>query len=640
MERLDVLLKLLPRYADWGYQELYLHLEDAVEYPSLPGVARKHAFTYRQLGRLVGTASRVGVQVVPIVNLLGHTQYLVKHPALRDLNELRDPSGDPLTQGQICPLHPRTPEVAEKLIRDMAPFCTAGKLHAGLDESFHLGKCPRCAAEVKRKGLGYHFSEHVRRIHALVSGQGLRLGMWADMLTFVPEAIERLPAGIVAYDWYYYPFRRLPRVELFNFAEVDLATPLKKRGIEYWGCPMNGAFRWEPLPVFRDRLANIRSWWKHCRRTGAAGMLISSWEAYRLALETTTVVDAAAASLWLDGDGADASDEVLLQRGFARVFGKAGAARTSRLALSADAYPYSGYARWELNTRWDLRAAPTSVATAAAEARHFSRLKRESRGLPEPLPASLKFRSYLADREYWVAAAADSVWTIRRQLSSGRSTAAAKRLAQLDREAAAFATRLREDRAAAKTMWRRTRFSNWPSQNAALLSGDEERLRTWRNWIAHARDDLKRVWDESPVCGAWQLYFTVRNFVPALQRISVEQSLADGTWKELHARHTIEFQARGAQPRTNVERLFSVPVDLPPGRSTAAFHLPRLRVVVRGLGQVRLSSAELTNGVDAYVYPRDEKKPLGKPAPRRGLPALDEELGVWRLSAPKPRNRR
>ena len=30
VERLDVLLALLPRYAAWGYHELYLHLEDAV----------------------------------------------------------------------------------------------------------------------------------------------------------------------------------------------------------------------------------------------------------------------------------------------------------------------------------------------------------------------------------------------------------------------------------------------------------------------------------------------------------------------------------------------------------------------------------------------------------------------------------
>src|ERR1700729_3017767 len=86
VERLDWMLEQLPRYADWGYRELYLHLEDAVEYPSLPGVARRGAYGYRQLAQLVWAADRAGIAVVPIANLLGHTQYLIKTPALRDLN--------------------------------------------------------------------------------------------------------------------------------------------------------------------------------------------------------------------------------------------------------------------------------------------------------------------------------------------------------------------------------------------------------------------------------------------------------------------------------------------------------------------------------------------------------------------------
>ena len=139
-ERLDWLLAQLPRYADWGYQELHVHLEDAVEFPSLPGVARRGAYTYGQFARLVEAAARAGLKVVPIVNLLGHTQYLIKAPGLRDLNELRAPDGSPLEAGQICPLHPRTAEIAEKLFRDVAPFCTAGRVHVGLDESFHLGE--------------------------------------------------------------------------------------------------------------------------------------------------------------------------------------------------------------------------------------------------------------------------------------------------------------------------------------------------------------------------------------------------------------------------------------------------------------------------------------------------------------------
>ena len=137
----------------------------------------------------------------------------------------------------------------------MAPFCTAGKVHVGLDESFHLGQCPRCRAEVARVGLAGHFAGHVNRLHQLTQSLGLRLGLWADMLALLPAAIPRLPRDVIAYDWYYYPFARQPRVELHNFAEVDLAAPLQARGIEYWGCPMNGAFRYEPLPVFGERLA-------------------------------------------------------------------------------------------------------------------------------------------------------------------------------------------------------------------------------------------------------------------------------------------------------------------------------------------------------------------------------------------------
>ena len=117
-ERLTWLLQQLPKYADWGYQELYLHLEDAVEFPRVPGVARADAYSYRQMDRLVAAAGRVGIGVVPIVNLLGHTHYLIKVPELRELNELLGPDGKPLDHGQICPLHPRTLEVADRLIAD------------------------------------------------------------------------------------------------------------------------------------------------------------------------------------------------------------------------------------------------------------------------------------------------------------------------------------------------------------------------------------------------------------------------------------------------------------------------------------------------------------------------------------------
>jgi len=275
------------------------------------------------------------------------------------------------------------------------------------------------------------------------------MGLWADMLALLPAAIPLLPRDVVAYDWYYYPFGRHPRVELRNFAEVDLAPLLQKRGIEYWGCPMNGAFRHEPVPAFSDRLANILSWWKRCHRVGAAGFLITSWEANRLAIEITTAVDAAAACLWLDPAVDDPRE--MLARGFARVFGPkkavriapsadaspksrgSGAPRRSedklshltearrwaQAALAGDKSAFAGYHRWQINDRWDVCAGREDVATYEDEARELARLLRSlsngqsafCRVSPLALRASLAFRLYLARRDVFVRRNAQAVFS-------------------------------------------------------------------------------------------------------------------------------------------------------------------------------------------------------------------------------------
>lgn len=636
VERLDFLKKLLPRYAAWGYQELYLHLEDAVHYPSLPGIGRDDAYAYEELGELVLAAAQSGIRVVPIVNLLGHTQYLIKHPDWRDLNELRDERGKALEQGQICPLHPRTLEVADKLLRDMAPYCTAGKIHVGLDESFHLGKCPRCREEVARLGLPGHFAGHVNRLQA-VSGQlGLQLGLWADMLYFVPEAIAQLPRGIAAYDWYYYPFAKKPRVESFNFAERDLRPALKRQGIAYYGCPMNGAFRHEPLPVFGDRLGNLRSWWQRCAASKAEGFLVTSWEASRLALDTTTVVDAAAASLWLEPETDDAT--TMLTHGLERVFKPAQARALARALLAADEHAFAGYARWQINDRWDVLAGQESVKPYQNEARFFARQLTAGNRWPKALGASLAFRQYLAQRDVFVRKAARGVFRLRRLLAKVRAGLPGKSrlgadaslyLRQMQQEATDFTRVLPAGRQAARTMWARTRDPRARGPNELALEADAQRLARWRDWLKQLTRQPDILWQATPVCGAWQLQFMVHNFAPAAQKVVVEQQQADGTWRELASRFTIEFRAQAARPQTKIKREFTAPVGSPDHP---------LRIAARGTGQVAISHVALTNGVEfRRNVALGSKRILGRRARPRGLPVCDlPHNSVMRLSFRAP----
>jgi hypothetical protein len=592
-----------------------------VHYPSLPGVGRDDAYAYEELGELVLVAAQAGIRVVPIINLLGHTQYLIKHPAWRDLNELRDEQGRPLAHGQICPLHPRVLELADLLFRDMAPYCTAGKVHVGLDESYHLGKCPRCREEVARLGLGGHFAGHVNRLHQLCRRHGLQMGIWADMLYFVPEAIPQLPRGLAAYDWYYYPFGKKPRVEFFNFAERDLQPALQRQGISYYGCPMNGAFRHEPLPVFGDRLGNIRSWWQRCQATKAEGFLVTSWEASRLALETTTVVDAAAAGLWLKPEADDNTS--LLAGGLDRTFPARNNRFLARSLLAADEHAFAGYARWQVNDRWDLFAGTEGPKAYELEERFMTRLSRNP--WPPAFAASLSFRCYLARRDVFVRDFARHVFQWRRLLARNQTALVIQQMTSARKAARELTNEIKAAKSAARAMWSRTRDRRTSGQNEAGLQADARRLAEWQGWLKLAMRQPLLAWQATPLCGAWQLVFTVHNFAPAVQKVVVEQQSADGTWQELAGRFTIEFRAQAARPRTKLKREFTVPVDAPDAN---------LRIAVRGIGQVGISHVALINGVESRQFTGGRrKKILGRRPPSRGWPAPDWQANaaVWPL---------
>jgi hypothetical protein len=624
VERLDWLAAQMPRLADWGYQEIYLHLEDAVEYPSLPGVARKGAYTHRELQRLVRAATRAGLGVVPIVNLLGHTQYLIRAPGLRDLNECRAPDGSPLPQGQICPLHPRTPEVAGKLLRDVAEFCTAGVVHVGLDESYHLGRHPLSRAEIGEAGMAAHFARYVQRLNAQAVPVGLRLGLWADMLALLPEAVDLLPPGVIAYDWFYHPFRRRPCLEVRNFAEYDLAPKLRGRRIDYWGCPMAGSFRHEPLPIFRERLANIIAWWRRCVRLQAAGFLLTSWEPQRLAAELPMAVAAAAAGLWIENES---DPRRLWELGCRRAFGRQGRMSAARLWAS-DNHPYCGYPRWQINDRWDASATDEPVEPWRREARICAKLARPGKLHPS-VSASLRFRAFLAERDLFVRKAGRGVLALRAARARRGSPRLENLLAELGREAAAFSRLLPGARAAARTMWRRTRDSSEIGPNERILAADRRRLEEWRAWLRRCRARPDSIREASPVAGAWQLIFTVEIACPAQQKVVVERMNGDGNWEEVYGLFLIEFRAFAAHPRARLRYRISAPVawEGPPAPP------PLLRICARGFGRFNPCRPILTDGAVKFAIRGNGRKAvtLGMPAPRKGFPDFDwaKNRGTW-----------
>jgi len=173
-------------------------------------------------------------------------------------------------------------------------------------------------------------------------------------------------------------------------------------------------------------------------------------------------------------------------------------------------------------------------------------------------------------------------------------------------------------------MWVRTRDPRRRGPNQEILRQDAARLAEWGEWLRRAVADPDRIRDASPVAGAWHFRCRIHNFAPALQQVALERRGPDGSWETLHARFTLEFRAFAARRRSRLCRAFNVPIDSP---------ADRLRLAIRGIGQVAVGAIELTDGVHRLAAKGRRKKILGRPARTRGWPDLDltKNRAVWNL---------
>jgi hexosaminidase len=149
--------------------------EDKFAYEKYPMVGAPGAFTKSQMQDLQALALRHHVQIVPLVQGLGHVSYILKHRTFDALREIPD------SDWEFCPLKEGTYEVLFSLW-DEAIEATPGSefLHIGCDETYELGLgvacgCAAKAAEIGTDGLMQLF---LKRCVEHVQGRGRRCVSW------------------------------------------------------------------------------------------------------------------------------------------------------------------------------------------------------------------------------------------------------------------------------------------------------------------------------------------------------------------------------------------------------------------------------------------------------------------------------
>lgn len=125
--------------------------EDKFAYPSHPEIGAPGAFTMKEMQEFTRYAGQYHIQIVPLVQGLGHVSFILKWPQFKHLREV------PASNWEFCPLKEGSYDLLFDLWQD-AVEATPGSeyIHIGSDETYELASCEQCktkSEEIGRSGL-------------------------------------------------------------------------------------------------------------------------------------------------------------------------------------------------------------------------------------------------------------------------------------------------------------------------------------------------------------------------------------------------------------------------------------------------------------------------------------------------------
>jgi hypothetical protein len=161
--------------------------------------------------RIVDACGRYGIEAIPLVQSLGHCQWMFVNDANLELAE------DPEAKWAYCVTNPNTYDFIFDVYQQAIDLFRPRYFHIGHDEFNARGRVP-----FRESSLGYTAEElfitDTLRLHEWLTARGLTTMMWGDELLGPGEAPDachaasaeaaaglraRLPGDIVITDWHY-----------------------------------------------------------------------------------------------------------------------------------------------------------------------------------------------------------------------------------------------------------------------------------------------------------------------------------------------------------------------------------------------------------------------------------------------------
>ena len=231
---------LLENIAQCGYNALLLELEDKFPFRCCPEAVHPAAYRREDFREMNRICRKLGITVIPLLQSVGHLDYLLKHPQYRFLREDN-------SVYQWCLSDSRSWEIwramAEELL-EVFPDCTY--FHIGADEAEMPGECPRCAG----KDCFQLYRGRVEACADWVLSHGRKPVMWDDVFRNHELEIQQSLLEKV-----------IPCVWLYREMNAPLIRKYASLGIEFWGAScIQANYRYRGMGPQEPKQRNVDDW--------------------------------------------------------------------------------------------------------------------------------------------------------------------------------------------------------------------------------------------------------------------------------------------------------------------------------------------------------------------------------------------
>lgn len=169
----DTVKFMLRKMALMGMNAFMLYTEDTYEIDGYPyfGYMRGR-YTKEELRELDGYAIKLGIELIPCIQTLGH---LATHLKWAASTEYKDSAGN------LFPGIDATYKLIDSMLSTVSECFTTRRVHIGLDETHELGRGRTLSINGYRPPSELYL-EHLNRVVEMVKARGLRPMMWSDMM--------------------------------------------------------------------------------------------------------------------------------------------------------------------------------------------------------------------------------------------------------------------------------------------------------------------------------------------------------------------------------------------------------------------------------------------------------------------------